>query len=231
MSQDLSQVTSTGASGASNGPASNIGGSVSLNAIPPARRRFGFGAATLAVVLAGVAIAGGLYVADPSIFGTAAIEDVNAEQPAPVSDEANTAVANLATAEANNDTPPVNAEAPVTNVPTQSVAKSAETTRSSRAQAAKPPPNDLNDTNEPDVDVEMDDPAFPKQVVITERRRDGSVKVTRFNPNTQQPGFEFNPFPNGFDHQRLTPEQREKIREAIRKIPKPPITKAPPVQP
>ena len=230
MSPEHSEVTSVASSSLASGSA-NPGASPLLKVGPKRSRRFAIGGAALALVLAGIAISGVLYAVDPTIFGAAGVEDTPADQPVVDNGAIGNADANAASANSDVqvDVPAV-AGTDITAAPVRDQNRTANKPGSAKAQAAARS-RSSNAGEDPSFNFEMDDAGNPRHFVITERRSDGTVKVTKVDPNVQRPGFDFNPFPNGFDQERLTPEQREKIREAMRKFPKAPIVKPPPTQP
>ena len=228
MSDGLSEVTAVSSARPADGGSSNI-----VIGSPARKHRFGIGAAALALLLVGIAIAGGLFAVDPSLFGTEPTESNTTEAPvsadAVLSEQVANADPNSAAAAETTAGEPTNSDR-AADPPARTADRPAETGKNNRSQTAARADAQAED-EDPTVDIEMDDPWKPRQVIITERGKDGKVKVTRVNPSAQLPGANYNPFPNGFDHERLTPEQREKVREALRRIPKPPIVKTPPIQP
>lgn len=213
-----------------------------LTAIPPQKSRFGAAVVALGLLLVGGLIAGGLVVAKPSLFGIGSKEadktaDAGTTVP-PIANavassnaNSNTSAAVLTPGLSNSNTN--NAPAKVeTTRPTDTVTKPVDTTKNNKTPTtAGVTPDELDI---PDIQVSHGDK--PGDIVITERRPDGSTTTNVIkNPNPppngrrQPPMDPMNPFPPGFDMRGLTPEQQRRIKAAIRngKI-KPPNPNRPP---
>lgn len=168
----------------------------------PQQRRFGMPAAALALVLVGVAVAGGLYIVNPSMFGTKAEPDATTVSPAPaavVDTNVNAAPAGSETAGSGTQTTP----------PTDGPTRQADKPNEKRADAPGTSSKQNDDADEPD------------DVVVTEDKTEqGTTRTITVRPippaNGGPPPNGFDPFPRGFDPSRLTPEQRRRIQRAIR---------------
>ena len=194
----------------------------SPDTIPPAKTRgsgFAMAAGALSVLLIGVAIAGGVYMVDPSMFSSSVPKNL---EPA-----ANAPVALTSESNANVEVQKAEAQASAStsspNIATVDVAPSnndrqKETAKTSKADETKQTTRvDLGD----DMVVEMDNLDDPKNVVITTKNPDGSVKTLRVTPPVPPPGRVpppggFDPFPRDFDPGSLTPAQRRKFQQMMR---------------
>ncbi|MEQ1643746.1 MAG: serine/threonine-protein kinase [Pyrinomonadaceae bacterium] len=213
--------------------------------MPPAKSRgsgFAVAAGALSVLLIGAAIAGGFYLVDPSIFGTTVQTPTEPAANAPVA----------VTSESNANTERQKAEALAgasttsPDISTVDVApptgdRQKDTAKSSKPDEAKQTTRvDLGD----DMVVEMDNLEDPKNVVITTKDPDGTVKTLRVTPQMPPPDRRgapppgFDPFPRDFDPNNLTPAQRRKFQQLMRnrqiqqqQMQKLPPTMRPPTQP
>lgn len=200
------------------------------------KRRTGFAVAAgaLSVLLVGAAVAGGLYVIKPSVFGSRQETDQNVGSAAsvPVAENSNTSA--NASADAAK-TLPVNQSAASGVSAAGETGRSApqkpvETTTGSKPTTSEKPTTrvDLGDG----MSVEMDDLEDPQNVTIVTTDKNGRVTSMRVNPRTPpnvkapRPG-EFDAFPRDFDTSKLTPEQRRKLLNIMRERGRPPVRPQP----
>jgi serine/threonine protein kinase len=186
------------------------------SAAVPRRRRFGMAAAALPLLLAGGAVAGGIYLINPSVFGISMTEkaaDPNASVP-PVNDlpEQTTDTGQVQSGSADGS-----AEVNATQTERQTAGKQAETAKTGKASPVEKSKTSV--TNPDDSEVTVNDGDVPESVVITRRDRNGKVTTMRVNPNIRPPDIpevpsdQYGPFPPGFDPSRpMTPAERMKLR-------------------
>lgn len=188
------------------------------------RRRMPMFAGAFALLLIAGAIAGAVYLTDPTVFGFSENADVRQAVPANVEavPPVDAAVSSI-DLEQNIDPAAANTSQPVEGErPAVTATRQAETTRNARVPARdKGKPEDPADTV---VDIQVDDPEIPKGgVILTDKDESGKVTMMRVNPKAPQPPNArplefrgFNPFPKGFDFSNLTPAQKRKIQEMMR---------------
>ena len=181
-------------------------------------------AGALTVLLVGAAVAGGIYVFKPSVFGAGTADNSNTDvtTTVPVATNANSAAPN---ANASN--------VAITSGPTTSNPTAGANEPAKQAGTADRPTDTGKDTkaaveSKPmtkvelgkDMTVELDNMEDPENVTITTRNPDGTVRTMNVKPNrppvqgAPPPGFD--PFPKGFDPSQLTPEQRRKLQNLMR---------------
>ncbi len=215
---NLSQLTSvkTGEKGAKQ---TNV--AAHLTSAPP-KRRFGFAAGALGMLLVGAAVASGLYIFRPSVFGvTTADADTMADVPVVVD---TTAVAN---AHANTHSAPVSAASSVSSPKAESrqpetSAKSGET-----AKSEKPDDDTVTIVDEDGTTVQYPAPGKTGNIVVTEKNADGTtktsvIKSSQLPPNMRRPPMHGWPLPPGFDPRNMTPEQRRRYKAYIQRNGRPP---------
>ena len=188
------------------------------------RRRLPMFAGAFALLLVAGAIAGVIFVANPTLFGLAEKEVAQPAVPANVENRS------PADADVSSFDFQQNIEAPSTSAPQNagaekpagSVTRTAETARTSKAPVrGKGNSADPADTV---VDVQINDPEIPKGgVILTDKDESGKVTMMRINPKAPPPPNAqplelrgFNPFPKGFDFSTLTPAQRRKLQQMMR---------------
>lgn len=189
--------------------------------VPAGRfRKLAFAVPSL-IIVAGVAAAGVIYIADPAIFASSAQRErpsVQAAAEPPARSDADASVSSLDVNQAVNteSVPPVS-EAPA-RTHTERAGEPAVRTQ-------KPPARDKTvpkDTTA-DIDIQVDDPDIPAGgVLLTDRDANGKIRTMRVTPKTPVvPKSEqfvirgFNPFPPGFDFRNMTPAQRKKFQQMI----------------
>ncbi|MEQ1922682.1 MAG: serine/threonine-protein kinase [Pyrinomonadaceae bacterium] len=221
---NLSQMTSLKAG--DNAPQQTNVAAAHLTSAAP-KRRFGFAAGALGMLLVGAAVASGLYIFKPSVFGITPTEtDKTSANTADVPVVADTnAVAN-----ANTNTN----SAQVAAASSAATANKAEPrTADTTAKTGETAKNDKAD--EDTVTITDDDgttvqyPAGGKEgnIVVTEKNADGTTRTsvirnTQIPPNIQRPPNQGGPFPPGFDPRNLTLEQKRRMKEYIRRHGRPP---------
>lgn len=185
------------------------------NTAAPPRRGMAFPMAigAMAVLLVGAVIAGGIYIA----------ESYGDERPATQALEAPVAAPAANVAEAPSpaaETQPQNAEPPAYASADTRPQQPAD--KQTRASSAPPEKQSTKVQVDDGVTVEMDNMDDPKDVVITRKMPDGTVKTFRVDPmmpppNTHvRPPRRGDPLPPNFDWRIFTPEQRRKLQEAMR---------------
>jgi serine/threonine protein kinase len=202
-------------------------------------------AGAFSVLLVGAAIAGGIYVVRPSVFGVGNDSNINSNtEPlatVPVAADSNTAVAN---SNASNVLAGSNQSQPQSVAPSTSETVRPGDTTDRPVDATKTDKAAVEDKPTTKIElgdgmtVEMDDLEDPKNVTITTKNPDGTVKTMKVDPSLQPnmqrpppPGFD--PFPRGIDPSKMTPEQRRKFQQLMRQrgrlpIPMPQPQRTPP---
>ncbi len=228
---NLSQLTSV-KDGEKAAQRTNVAAALVTSA--PPKRRFGFAAGALGMLLVGAAVASGLYIFKPSVFGiTPADTDKTsaANADVPVVADSN-AVAN-ANANANSNSAQVaaassaaaaNAETPKTDQrQADTSGRSGDTAKNNRSAD-----DTVTITDEDGTTVQY--PAGGKEgnIVVTEKNPDGTTRTsvirnTQIPPNMQRPPNQVGPLPPGFDPKNLTPEQRRKLKMYIQRNGRPPM--------
>lgn len=177
----------------------------------PKRRGLGLAAGALIVLLVGCAVAGGIYMFNPSIFGATRVADKSV---VPVASDVNAApAANNGTAETGSGSGQEPANASTHSGET--TGKTVET-----AKGAKPPATEKSKQPAAGDDEKSADVGEPDQddVTITERGKNGKVTTTHVRP-APIPSY-MQGLPNGqFPYDRLTPEQRRKLQRVMRNNP------------
>jgi serine/threonine protein kinase len=211
---NLSELTSI-RPGASTAPVA----STSMPSIVPKRRRVGMAIGSLGVVLLGCLVAVGLYVAKPALFSGAS---PTAE---PVKDVAIQPVQPEAPANTDPGATNENGVEQAAGEPDSELSKPAdepkqvETTKNNKAAQRSQTENKEDRSVDPDV---------PGDITITERGSDGQTTTTKIKPAPIPPYMQGQPPPNGYDPfpreftdpknwPQMTPEQRRKLQEAIRR--------------
>jgi serine/threonine protein kinase len=190
----------------------------------PRKRRLPIFAGAISFALVAIAIAGTVYIADPSFFG---VRESEAPQPAAASEPENRSQTDADVSsiglEQNIDPAQAAVPRPETERGTGTAARNPEA--ASRTAKTRGRSNvGANDEADGVLDIRVDDPDIPKGgVVLSEKDENGKVTMMRVNPKpprapiTKQFDFrEFNPFPNGFEFKNLTPAQRRKLQEIVR---------------
>ena len=210
----------------------------SPNTVPPVRTRssgFAVAAGALSVLLIGAAVAGGVYLLNPSMFGATA-----ATPAVPV---ANVAVAT----NSNSNTEPQRADGLSNQVsnspgvatidlspPAESVDRTKETAKTTKPTTTAESPSTKIDLGD-DMTVEMDNLEDPKNMTITTRDPNGKVQTMRVTPQIPPPDRRgpppagYDPFPPNFDPSKLTPDQRRKFQQMMRNRQRPPMQPGPPM--
>lgn len=195
-------------------------------AAPKNRRRLSVAVGALAVLIGGSAVGGGIYVMNPSIFGPSDPEPANL--PGTSADVWTIANANSQT-ESNTNTELLLTQ---TNSSTQITEPSK---KESQPQDNKPKTDATQKDGAPETGLTLVDqdgstvqmPAAGKKgnIIITEKYNGGESTVILRNsppsPNVQPPANV--PLTPGFDPRNLTPEQRRRLRNAIRNGQVPPM--------
>lgn len=179
-------------------------------------------AGALLLLLVGGAVAGGIYVFKPSVFGVGNEDKVeqNSLLPATNANTENTSVdTNINSVQVGiaDNTNSVNAASEPSRTTTTTATKAPETAKS---EAKKPEPeSDTVITDDDGTTVRYS--ADGKKMIVTERHGDGSTSTTTLeNPSgvpaiRRPPPNEAMPFPR-IDPSRLTPEQRRKLQRVLR---------------
>ncbi|MFZ1702089.1 MAG: serine/threonine-protein kinase [Pyrinomonadaceae bacterium] len=216
--------------------------SPNTSAPAPKSRGLAMAAGAFSVLLIGAVIAGGLYFVKPSVFG--AVQENETPSGTALAPTANNADTN-ATASANAETEQIEADgksaaiAPSTGEPVhqpESPVRPTETSKNTKTTASAKPLQtiDLGDG----MSVEMDDLENPTNVTIKTRDRDGKIKTMVVTPEVDpelgltrpKPGDQF---PPNFDRGKLTPEQRRKFQNMIKReqMKRPPPPRPQPTSP
>ncbi len=233
-SSQLSLLTSVGSSGQADKAGNQT--THSIAEIGASKRSKSVFAAAMSLVLVVGAVAGIIYVADPTVFGYA--EDSERQTTVPDSDTRSPADANTSSIDLDQNFEPGQVAAPVVserpntaaNRPAQSASKNGKT-------AGNPKKPDENQAGV--LDIEVDDPDIPKGgVVLTDRDANGKVTVMRVMPKVPKPPDQgqnidrrFDPFPNGFDFRSLTPAQQRKLQQLRRQKLRTQMDPPPPAKP
>ncbi len=226
----LSQVTAMRSSDAEFGADSLASGA---KAVPESKGRgMGMAAGAFLMLLFGVAVAGGLYVVNPSIFGDKTGEANSADPMSalpeiPKSDTNSLGDASQMEIGNSNDNGGHTATEISKPAPKPiEAAKGAKPTVSSKSNAEK----DLGEI----VDIQVNDPDIPPGgILMTERDENGKLKTMRINRvGPPPPGKRPMPprgdsFPRGFRFEDLTPEQRRKVQRILNENPKIIVTETP----
>ena len=219
---NLSELTSVRADTGEVGSSTNVA-AAQLTSVPnPQRRGFGAAVVGLGLLLVAGLIAGGVYVANPSVFGIekdAGKQDTGSIVP-PVATpntvataNANSASSGLSSGQAANSEAPTKTE--VTR-PAETGTKPLDTTKNN---APNPPPERPPPGDDPNLHLTHTD--LPGDIVVTERNRDGTTSTKVFKngqppPNGQRPPNGMPQFPNGIDFRNLTPKQRQQLKVYMR---------------
>ncbi|MBK7393801.1 MAG: serine/threonine protein kinase [Chloracidobacterium sp.] len=232
---NLSQMTSVKA-GDKAAQRTNVA-AAHLTSAPP-KRKYGFAAGALGMLLVGAAVASGLYLFKPSVFG---ITPTNADKTAGTTADVPVVVDTTAVANAN-----ANANA---NSAQASAASSASTANKTESRTAdtntrsgetatndKPDPDTVTIVDEDGSTVQFPAPGKTGNVVVTEKNADGTtttsvIRNTQLPPNMQRPPNQGGPLPPGFDPRKLTPEQRRRYKAYIQRNGRPPTPGQQPQQP
>ncbi|MGB2752584.1 MAG: serine/threonine-protein kinase [Pyrinomonadaceae bacterium] len=232
---DLSQLTSVKAGDKTQ--RTNIA-AAHVTSAPP-KRRFGFAAGALGMLLVGAAVASGLYMFKPSVFGiTPADTDKTAGTTADVPVVADTtAVANAnANANANSAQASAASSTAATNK-TESRTPDTSSKSGETAKTEKPADDTVTITDEDGSTVQFPAEGKTGNIVVTEKNADGSTRTsvirnTQLPPNVQRPPTQGGTLPPGFDPRNLTLEQKRRLKEYIRRHGRPPTPAQPqPQQP
>lgn len=205
----------------------------------PPKRRFGFAAGALGMLLVGAAVASGLYMFKPSVFGiTPANTDKTSETPADVPVVADTnAVANANAIDNTNSAQASAASSTAAANKTESRTAETSTKSGDTAKSNKADEDTVTMVDEDGTTVQFPADGKTGDIVVTEKNADGSTRTsvirnTKLPPNVQRPPTQGGPFPPGFDPRNLTPEQKRRLKEYIRRHGRPPTPAQPqPQQP
>ena len=198
---------------------------INVTSAPVAKGRgFGMAAGALMMLLVGGAVAGGIYVVKPSVFGVESSVEKGADPGAAVpvvSDTVPAANANTSSIQVGSASGSVptslNTAAPeVTHQPT--VEKPTEVTKNTKSTVATKPKNggDVGET----MTFTDDDPDIPPQgITVTRPDKNGRMTTIHVNPSKprQGPPPGFDPFPPGVDMGNLSPAQRRKLQQVFRR--------------
>lgn len=176
-------------------------------------------AGALAFLIGGSAVAGGIYVMNPSIFSVSGPEAANgSERTSQVSNATNS---NLQT-EANSNSELLNMQTNGSTQPSEP-SKNESQQQGNRpksgdpARETKPGETGLTLVDEDGSTIQIPQDGKKGNIVVTEKNRDGETTVVLRNnqpSNVQRPANVT--LPPGFDPRNLTPEQRRRLRNAIR---------------
>ncbi len=191
-------------------------------------------AGALVMLLVGVVVAGGLYIADPSIFGVTADTGKSTETDKTVPVTADSSVpSNPTTASGNAATSQQNftdggSSANSAKVLTETIRpadteKPVETTKNTTKTTGATKPSTAGEPGF-DLDVTVDDPDLPPGgVVVTERDENGKLVKMRVRPPAppggQRPPPNMWPLPPDFDMRKLTPAQRQRLQRVLKNNP------------
>jgi len=201
-------------------------GTAAISTSKPKRRSFAVAAGLLIALLVGGGIAGGLYLAYPSLFGATHESEKPQAEIVPAAN-ANTGVnANVETVQTNTEAPESEpADAPVTSP--GSAHSSGKTTETAKRDK---PAEKQNSSDDETINI-IGDPENPDEVQITRRDKSGKLVTTRISPNIPPinvpvpPADGYDPFPQNYEFKNLTPEQRRRMqqvwRNQKRKTPRP----------
>ncbi|MBX7055621.1 MAG: protein kinase [Pyrinomonadaceae bacterium] len=231
MAADLSQVTSVRGLSSAVSPAQGVTSSASGNATAAPKNSRGVVVSAVAVAfLAVIGLAGGgAYLYDPTIFGSGS--------------DARPGTTNTKTSSERNAIDPDSSRSTIGNtaidgnVQAQSSANSAPSTseKERSADVAGKQPNTPKtaksategDPNAGDSTIDIQSPPdedLPENMVITRKNPDGTTTTMRINKPGQPPPTGIRPEPktdgpmiNGIDMSKLTPAQRRKLRDAMRR--------------
>jgi serine/threonine protein kinase len=206
----------------------------------PPKRKFGFAAGALGMLLVGAAVASGLYIFRPSVFGiTPANTDKTSETTADVPVVADTtAVANAnANAVANTNSAQASAASSTTAAnkteprTADTTAKSGETAKNNKAAE-----DTVTMVDEDGTTVQFPAGGKTGDIVVTEKNADGTTRTsvirnTQLPPNVQRPPNVSGPMPQGIDPRSWSLEQKRRMKEYIRRHGRPPTPAQTPQQP
>lgn len=210
-----------------------------LTSAPP-KRKFGFAAGAIGMLLVGAAVASGLYIFKPSVFGiTPANTDKTSETTADVPVVADTtAVANAnANAVANTNSAQASAASSTTAAnkteprTADTTAKSGETAKNNKAAE-----DTVTMVDEDGTTVQFPAGGKTGDIVVTEKNADGTTRTsvirnTQLPPNVQRPPNVSGPMPQGIDPRSWSLEQKRRMKEYIRRHGRPPTPAQTPQQP
>lgn len=182
--------------------------------VDPTPKRSGLAVAVsaLAVLLVGGAIAGGLYIVKPSVFG-AAPETQMTVSPLPVAN-ADSAPANIEPAQIAAETA-ANSDAKSSTDDPRITDKQGESAKTGKTVSERPK------TSEGETVNISGDPDDPDQVTITKTDKSGKITTMTVRPKElpnvpTPPGEGEDPFPRNFKPNGLTPEQIRKLQRIRR---------------
>lgn len=234
---DLSQVTSMRP-----GLLHNVGTSAApaftTEAPAAPKRGLAMAAGVMVVLLVGAAAAGGIYVFRPSVFGFQQTATAT-EAPLPTTTN-DTNTAPVAGGEMPGNDPSaetVSNTAPTGTAPDTAPARTDGTTGQETTRTAKPQNPDRPQRDEDTFQLDPNSDFQPDEMTITTRDDKGRVTTQRIKPIpgqpriSSQPGNDELPSPRGFDPSKMTPEQRRRFQEQIRRLVIRPDLPAPPPKP
>ncbi len=192
----------------------------------------------LSLVLVAGAIAGTVYVADPTFFGYSDEADPP-QTTAPVVDTGSSADASVSSIDLNQNTNPAEAQPSGGSERQNTLADKPAETASKNGKSPVQDKTKPADTKAEVMDIQVDDPDIPAGgVVLTDRDENGKVTIVRVTPkvprppNSVQPQIRgFNPFPPEFDFKTLTPAQQRRLQQLWRQQQRKQFDKPPPPAP
>lgn len=239
LTENVSQVTSVRSLGSFSGSETATVTRSTTQSPPPSGFRWGkaMAAAAVAILVVCGLGAGGLFVTNPTIFGTDTATDKSTESgpaktdTATTDNPASTAEAQKSVAAAGEQRPSIDGPAPT-----------------DRAKAPEKPeaPADAPKASKPSTqnDHPRDDPQFTHipgdsdtgDIIVTTPGVGGKTTTTRVfplppvtngrgagQPQPQKPGAKANTFPPDFDFSKgMTPEQARKLKMLMRTVQRPP---------
>ncbi len=231
MSADVSQVTSVRDLSAVFTPS---GGATSVsdantNAAPKKRRGMAASAAAVAVLAIIGMAAGGAYLYDPAIFGSSGGSGQNVGNTKPTG-EKNSVVPDSSQSTIGNTSIDSNIQAGTASNTASTPAekeKAVDTAAKQPTAAKNGKPATSGDLNAGDSTIDIQAPPdedLPENMVITKKNPDGTTTTMRIRkpgqtpPTTVRPDMRIDgPAIDGIDMSKLTPAQRRKVRDAIRR--------------
>ena len=218
---NLSELTSVHTDTGGTAAPTNVSAANFTSARSPKRQGFGAAVIGLGLLLVAGLVAGGVYVAKPSLFGgqkdvekpdtgsaVPPVTPANATSTA----NANTAPAGLSSAQSSNSEPSSRIE----DTRPETATKPVQTTKNG---APSPPLERPQPSDDPNLRLTHSD--LPGNIVVTERNADGTTNTKIFKngqppPNGRRPPPDQMGPPNGFDMRNLTLKQKQQIRAYMR---------------
>jgi hypothetical protein len=203
---------------------------------PQKRRGLMVAAGALAFLIGGSAVAGGIYIMNPSLFSDAVSEN----ETTPETDENDTTVAAANVQDNTNSNSEILSTQTTDSPQLREPSKNETQTPDSKSL----PPEVTKDNRGVEMDTFTDTDGtvvqFPKDgksgnIIVTEKNPDGSTTTTTVEQGDLPTSMRKRPpgnMPNsGFDPRNLTPEQRRKLQRMMRNNPqmRPPEMRPPPL--